>query len=128
MLARYPGLADAKPLGEASPFDQPGRTGLGQAVRLREPWCVGRQGRGCGLVDDRVGEERTGTPGVAVVAVAAATTWTALLGLGFLVPALPALRTVLTGATGRALVPVLQQTGTAELVWSMLVAVPLLLA
>jgi 1,4-dihydroxy-2-naphthoate octaprenyltransferase len=84
----------------------------------------------------RLGEERTRglylllvvAAAAAVVAVAAATTWTALLGLGFLVPVLPALRTVLTGASGRALVPVLQQTGTAELVWSVLVAVPLLLA
>jgi 1,4-dihydroxy-2-naphthoate octaprenyltransferase len=62
----------------------------------------------------------------AVVAVAATTTWWALLGLGFLVPALPAVRTVMSGATGPALVPPLQQTGMAELVWAVLVAAPLL--
>ena len=62
----------------------------------------------------------------AVVAVAVATTWWALLGLGFLVPLMPALRTVRSGATGLALVPVLQQTGIAELAWAVLVAVPLL--
>ncbi|WP_435742895.1 1,4-dihydroxy-2-naphthoate polyprenyltransferase [Nocardioides sp. SYSU DS0663] len=66
--------------------------------------------------------------GLAVVGVAALTTWWALLGLLFLAPVAPALRTVLGGAAGRSLVPVLQQTGTAELAWSVLVAVPLLLA
>jgi 1,4-dihydroxy-2-naphthoate octaprenyltransferase len=40
----------------------------------------------------------------------------------------PALRTVLGGATGPALVPVLQQTGLAELVWAALVAVALVVA
>ena len=63
----------------------------------------------------------------AVVAVAAATTWWALLGLGFLVVAAPAVRSVMGAATGRDLVPVLQQTGTAELAWAVLVAAPLLL-
>jgi 1,4-dihydroxy-2-naphthoate octaprenyltransferase len=61
----------------------------------------------------------------AVVAVAASTSWCALAGLGFVVLAVPALRTVLGGATGRALVPVLQQTGLAELVWAALVAAAL---
>lgn len=65
---------------------------------------------------------------VAVVAVAAATTWWALLGLAFLVRMVPPVRTVLGGAVGPALVPVLQQTGVGQLVWSVLVAVPLLLA
>jgi 1,4-dihydroxy-2-naphthoate polyprenyltransferase len=82
----------------------------------------------------RLGEERTrGLYALlvlaavgAVVAVAVSTTWLALLGLGFLVPVLPALRTVLGGATGRDLVPVLQQTGTAELVWALLVTVGLI--
>ena len=82
----------------------------------------------------RLGEERTRglylllvlAAAAAVVAVAAATTWTVLAGLGFLVPALPAVRTVLSGTAGAGLVPVLQQTGTAELVWAVLVAVPLL--
>jgi 1,4-dihydroxy-2-naphthoate polyprenyltransferase len=36
------------------------------------------------------------------------------------------LRTVRGGATGLALVPVLQQTGVAELVWAVLVGLPLL--
>jgi 1,4-dihydroxy-2-naphthoate octaprenyltransferase len=65
---------------------------------------------------------------VACVAVAASTTWWALLGLGFLVPGLRGVRTVLSGALGPALVPVLQSTGLAELVWAVLVAVPLVLA
>ena len=63
----------------------------------------------------------------AVVAVAAATTWWALLGLGFLPRMGTPLRTVLGGASGSALIPVLQQTGLAELVWAVLVAVPLML-
>jgi len=62
----------------------------------------------------------------AVVAVAVATTWWALAGLGFLAVTVDALRTVLGGATGPALVPVLQKTGLAELLWAALVAVPLL--
>jgi 1,4-dihydroxy-2-naphthoate octaprenyltransferase len=32
----------------------------------------------------------------------------------------------MSGATGAALVPVLQQTGTAELAWAALMAAPLL--
>jgi 1,4-dihydroxy-2-naphthoate octaprenyltransferase len=64
---------------------------------------------------------------LAVVAVAAATTWWALLGLGFLLRMVPPVRTVLGGAVGPALVPVLQQTGVGQLAWSVLVAVPLLL-
>jgi 1,4-dihydroxy-2-naphthoate polyprenyltransferase len=63
---------------------------------------------------------------VAVVAVAGATSWWALLGLGFLVPAARGVRTVLSGAVGPALIPVLQSTGMAELVWAALVGVPLL--
>ena len=47
-----------------------------------------------------------------------ATTWWALLGLAFLVPAIAAPpRAVLGGATGPGLVPVLQQTGIAELLY-----------
>ncbi len=64
----------------------------------------------------------------AVVAVAVATTWWAVVGLGFLALALPATRTVLRGATGPGLVPVLQQTGLAELLWAVLVAGALVLA
>jgi 1,4-dihydroxy-2-naphthoate octaprenyltransferase len=65
---------------------------------------------------------------VACVAVAGATTWWALLGLGFLGVAGRGVRTVLSGAVGPALVPVLQSTGLAELAWAVLVAVPLTLA
>ena len=63
-----------------------------------------------------------------VLLVAASTTWWAVVGLGFLVPALPGLRTVLGGATGPGLIPVLQQTGVAELAWAALVAGALVLA
>ena len=62
----------------------------------------------------------------AVVAVAAVTTWWVLLGLGFLVLAVPATRTVLGGATGPGLIPVLQQTGQAELTWAVLVTAGLI--
>ena len=61
----------------------------------------------------------------ACVAVAVSTTWWALLGLGFLVPAARGVRTVTSGAVGPALVPVLQSTSVAELAWAVLVAVPL---
>ncbi len=61
----------------------------------------------------------------AVVAVAAATSWWVLVGLGFLAVAGRATRTVLAGASGPGLVPVLQQTGMAELLWAVLVAAPL---
>lgn len=82
----------------------------------------------------RLGEARTralfallvAAAAVAVVAVAAATTWWVLAGLGFIVVAAPAVRTVMGGATGPGLIPVLEATGKAELVWSVLVAVPLL--
>ena len=63
-----------------------------------------------------------------VVLVATSTTWWALVGLGFLAPALPGLRTVLGGASGPGLIPVLQQTGLAELTWAALVAGALVLA
>jgi len=63
----------------------------------------------------------------AAVAVAVSTTWWALLGLGFVVPALRGIRAVRSGAVGPALVPVLQSTGLAELVWAVLVAVPVTL-
>jgi 1,4-dihydroxy-2-naphthoate polyprenyltransferase len=64
----------------------------------------------------------------AVVAVAVATTWWALVGLGFLVIAGRSARTVTGGAVGPALIPVLQASGRAELVWAVLVAVPLVLS
>ena len=86
-----------------------------------------------------LGDERTryfyallvGAAAVAAVAVAAASTWWCLLGLLFLVRMLPPLRTVVGGgeskATGPALIPVLQQTGVGQLLWAVLVAVPLLI-
>lgn len=81
----------------------------------------------------RLGDERTRglyallvlAAAVAVVAVAVSTQWLALLGLIFLLPAARGLRTVLGGATGRDLVPVLQQTGVAEILWALGVAVGL---
>lgn len=82
-----------------------------------------------------LGEERTRSlylllvlaAAAAVVAVAAATTWWALLGLAFLLRMVAPLRTVLGGAQGPALIPVLVQTGAGELAWAVLVAAPLLL-
>ncbi|MBF4163879.1 1,4-dihydroxy-2-naphthoate polyprenyltransferase [Nocardioides acrostichi] len=62
-----------------------------------------------------------------VLATAALTSWWALLGLGFLLPASRGVRAVRGGAQGPALIPVLGATGGAELVWSVLVGVPLLL-
>ena len=69
-----------------------------------------------------------GLAAVAVVAVAAVTSWWALAGLGFVALAAPASRTVLGGATGPGLIPVLQRTGLAELLWAVLVAGALVLA
>ena len=65
---------------------------------------------------------------VAVVVVAALTTWWALVGLAFLVVAGRGLATVLGTATGPALIPVLQSTGLAELAWAALVFGALVLA
>ena len=83
----------------------------------------------------RLGDDRTRrlylllvlAAAAAVVAMAVSTTWWVLIGLGFLALAVPAARTVLGGATGPRLVPVLQQTGTAELAWAALVTAGLLL-
>jgi 1,4-dihydroxy-2-naphthoate octaprenyltransferase len=63
-----------------------------------------------------------------LIGVAIATSALALLGLAFLVPAALATRLVVTGASGRALVPVLQRTGVAELVYAVGLLVGLLLA
>jgi 1,4-dihydroxy-2-naphthoate polyprenyltransferase len=73
----------------------------------------------------RLGETRTralyallvGAALVALVGVALATDVLALLGSVFLVPAGRAVRRVASGATGRDLVPVLQLTGVAELLY-----------
>ncbi|WP_182379082.1 1,4-dihydroxy-2-naphthoate polyprenyltransferase [Nocardioides sp. WS12] len=64
----------------------------------------------------------------AVVGLAALTTWWALLGLGFLLPAARATKIVLGGARGPALIPVLQQTGIAELGWAVLAGLGLVVA
>jgi 1,4-dihydroxy-2-naphthoate polyprenyltransferase len=75
----------------------------------------------------RLGDRRTRALYGALVLLAAgalvgvavlATPW-ALLGLPFLAFAGPACRTVLGGAVGPGLIPVLQQTGLAELVWAL---------
>jgi 1,4-dihydroxy-2-naphthoate octaprenyltransferase len=55
---------------------------------------------------------------IALVGVALETDWRALLGLVFLGRALPAVRDVLSGTTGRGLIPVLQRIGTAELIYA----------
>ena len=63
-----------------------------------------------------------------LLGLAIATSVLALLGLLFLLPAGSATRRVLTGTTGRELVPVLQQTGLAELLYTLGIFVGLLLA
>jgi 1,4-dihydroxy-2-naphthoate octaprenyltransferase len=81
----------------------------------------------------RLGDRRTrgfyallvGASATAVLVLAALTTWWALLGLGFLLPAVVAARAVLGGAQGPALIPVLQRTGVAELAWAVLAGVGL---
>ncbi|MGH3347053.1 MAG: 1,4-dihydroxy-2-naphthoate polyprenyltransferase [Nocardioides sp.] len=83
----------------------------------------------------RLGEPRTrglyvlllGVAVVATVAIAADTTWAELGALGFLLPALPAVRAVGGGARGPDLIPALGQTGLAGLAWSVLLTTALLL-
>ena len=65
---------------------------------------------------------------LAVLALAATTTWWALLGLGFLLIARRGVTTVTGGAVGPGLIPVLGATGMAELVWAVLAAVGLAIA
>ncbi|MFZ1411806.1 MAG: UbiA family prenyltransferase, partial [Micropruina sp.] len=57
--------------------------------------------------------------GIAVVGVAATSSWWALLGLLMLVLLVRAGGEVLAGAAGRSLIPVLRVTGLAELVCSL---------
>jgi 1,4-dihydroxy-2-naphthoate octaprenyltransferase len=64
---------------------------------------------------------------LAVVALAAVTSWCVLVGLLFLVLALPGLRLVLSGATGPGLIPVLQSTGVSELAWAALTTAALVI-
>jgi 1,4-dihydroxy-2-naphthoate octaprenyltransferase len=83
----------------------------------------------------RLGPSRTrvlyaGLAGLAaamIIAVAALTGLTALLGLGGLLLLVPALRTVLSGGSGAALVGVLKTTGLAELVCALGLAAGLVL-
>ena len=63
----------------------------------------------------------------AAVALAATTTWWALFGLVFLGRSVGAVRIVASRAVGPALIPVLQLTGLAQLLWALGVAVPLFL-
>jgi 1,4-dihydroxy-2-naphthoate octaprenyltransferase len=56
---------------------------------------------------------------LALVGVAVSTTWWALLALVFAVPALQATRVVRSGAVGPGLIPVLQLTGVAELLYGL---------
>jgi 1,4-dihydroxy-2-naphthoate octaprenyltransferase len=55
---------------------------------------------------------------IMLVGVALEAGFLALLGLAFLVTAVPATRAVLSGADGRALIPVLQQVGVAEILYA----------
>ena len=63
----------------------------------------------------------------ALVLVAATTGWWALLGLGGIAMLVPAVRTVLGGAQGPALIAVLKATGTAELTYALGLAIGLAL-
>jgi 1,4-dihydroxy-2-naphthoate polyprenyltransferase len=84
----------------------------------------------------KLGDERTrylyaflvGASLVALVGVAVSTSWWALLGLVFLLPAGSASRTVLGGAARPGLIPVLQQTGVAELLHGLGLFIGLLVA
>jgi 1,4-dihydroxy-2-naphthoate octaprenyltransferase len=75
----------------------------------------------------RLGDQRTRVlyvslmllASVALLGVALATTWWALLAFVYAVPGLPASRVVRSGAGGPGLVPVLQLTGVAELVYGL---------
>jgi 1,4-dihydroxy-2-naphthoate octaprenyltransferase len=68
-----------------------------------------------------------GLAAVALVVVAAGTTWWAVLGLAGVALLIPAVRTVLGGARGPALIAVLKASGTAELTYALGLAVGLLL-
>ncbi|WP_299054496.1 1,4-dihydroxy-2-naphthoate polyprenyltransferase [uncultured Nocardioides sp.] len=65
---------------------------------------------------------------VSVAVLAVTTSPYALLGSLFVLPAAPAVRTVLEGATGRALIAVLARTGVSELLLGLGLFVGLLLA
>ncbi|MEP9384945.1 1,4-dihydroxy-2-naphthoate polyprenyltransferase [Nocardioides sp. KR10-350] len=66
---------------------------------------------------------------IAVFGVALTTSWLALVGLLFMVVASKGVQTVTTTKNkGPALIPALQQTGLAELMWAFFVGVPLFFA
>jgi 1,4-dihydroxy-2-naphthoate octaprenyltransferase len=56
---------------------------------------------------------------VALALVAVGTSWWALVALAYVVPGMRAARTVRSGAVGPGLIPVLQQTGVAELLYGL---------
>ena len=66
---------------------------------------------------------------IAVGCVALATSWLALVGVLFLLIAAKGVQTVMSFRNvGPALIPALRQTGQAELLWALLVGVPLFFA
>jgi 1,4-dihydroxy-2-naphthoate polyprenyltransferase len=84
----------------------------------------------------RIGDRRSrilyvallGVALVALVGVALTTSWWALVALVYAVPAARATRVVLARAVGPALIPVLQLTGVAELLWGLGLLVGLAIA
>ena len=67
-------------------------------------------------------------PVVAMIVLGATTSWWVLLAVAYAATAAPAARAVVGGATGPGLVPVLQQTGVAELLFGAGIFVGLLAA
>jgi 1,4-dihydroxy-2-naphthoate octaprenyltransferase len=65
---------------------------------------------------------------VLLIVAALLTSWWALLGLAGLILIIPAMRTVMSGASGLALIGVLKATGLAELASSIGFAAGLILA
>jgi 1,4-dihydroxy-2-naphthoate polyprenyltransferase len=63
-----------------------------------------------------------------IIIVALLTSWWALLGLAGFVLLIPAIRTVVSGGTGPALIAVLKATGLAELASAIAFSVGLTLA
>jgi 1,4-dihydroxy-2-naphthoate octaprenyltransferase len=86
-------------------------------------------------VATRLGDARTrvlyvilvALSGLLIIVVAFLTTWWALLGLAGLFLIIPAVRLVMSGATGLALIGVLKATGLAELASSVGFAIGLIL-
>ena len=84
----------------------------------------------------RLGDPRTrllyliliGLAAIMIIIVAALTSWWALLGLAGLMLIIPAVREVITGALGPALIPVLKSTGLAELATALGLAVGLVIS